>query len=228
MTPFDGVISPVSGGTLGSLVFVNLLDIGTPREKLVAEAERILSGDFLAPAMGSLFFKDVPSWFIPLPFLNDRAADLEVAWERGWLRNKESSACSGPFARKFSVLQAKEKSAELPTLLINGTSVFTGERILTTHLSVSDFKGCTPAFDHLDVSMSTAAMMSARFSYVSPAGTLVKEGKEKARMKVVDGGYYDNSGASTGLEFLTLLEKLPEKVFLFSFRSTTTTKAGQT
>jgi len=49
--------------------------------------------------------------------------------------------------------------------------------------------------------------LSARFTYVSPAGTLVKkDGKVYGR--AVDGGYFENSGATTALEILKIVSQL--------------------
>jgi hypothetical protein len=50
--------------------------------------------------------------------------------------------------------------------------------------------------------------MSARFTYVSPAGTLVKDGKTHGR--VVDGGYFENSGATATLAILQTITQLAE------------------
>src|SRR5439155_10310858 len=49
----------------------------------------------------------------------------------------------------------------------------------------------------IDVPLSTAAHMSARFTYVSPAGRFATDGTH-----VVDGGYFENSGAATALDIL--------------------------
>ena len=48
-----------------------------------------------------------------------------------------------------------------------------------------------------DIRLSTAALLAARFTYVSPAGLIAGRFHEDAY--IVDGGYYDNSGASTNL-----------------------------
>jgi hypothetical protein len=45
--------------------------------------------------------------------------------------------------------------------------------------------------------------MSARFTYVSPAGTLWRP--DGSKMRVVDGGYFENSGAVTAMDVLTAL-----------------------
>ena len=48
--------------------------------------------------------------------------------------------------------------------------------------------------------------MSARYTSVSPAGTLVRDGKTHGR--VVDGGYFENSGATATLAILQLVDEL--------------------
>ena len=58
-----------------------------------------------------------------------------------------------------------------------------------------------------DVRLSTAAMLSARFPFALPSGRLEKCGNKKASaINVVDGGYFDTSGASPIVELWTELE----------------------
>src|SRR5437763_8070781 len=47
---------------------------------------------------------------------------------------------------------------------------------------------------------STAAHLSARFTYVSPAGSLRKRSEKEIAAHVVDGAYFENSGTATALE----------------------------
>src|SRR5688572_3638279 len=51
-----------------------------------------------------------------------------------------------------------------------------------------------------NIPLSTAADMSARFTYVSPAGRFPNGSH------VVDGGYFENSGATTALEIVTRIK----------------------
>ncbi len=205
------IISPVSGGALGSLTFVNLVAHGKKDDQSYEKMSRLLlSQDFLSPTLGSLFFHDLPARFSPFPhLLPDRAKALEVAWERAW-RSKLYQEYVGENAHQtkldaqFSTLLPKELDHSIPTLLINGTSVEEGGRILTTHLDLSDdFPDCDSLFAIRpnDIKMSTAAMMSARFTYVSPAGTL------SDHAHVVDGGYYENSGSVTAIDFFELIQQ---------------------
>jgi hypothetical protein len=55
-----------------------------------------------------------------------------------------------------------------------------------------------------DVRLSTAAHNSARFTYVSPAGSLINAESatesQHNRGYIIDGGYFENYGAETALE----------------------------
>jgi hypothetical protein len=61
-----------------------------------------------------------------------------------------------------------------------------------------------------DLRLSTAALLSARFPYVSPSGRLVKCDDETgdSATYLVDGGYYDNTGASPLVELWAAVEPL--------------------
>ncbi|MGD9852436.1 MAG: hypothetical protein AB7T38_14335 [Nitrospirales bacterium] len=63
--------------------------------------------------------------------------------------------------------------------------------------------------------------MSARFTYVSPVGTIFRqdlpkdyvatENADPQVIRVVDGGYFENSGAVTTDEILLAIERLAEQ-----------------
>jgi hypothetical protein len=53
-----------------------------------------------------------------------------------------------------------------------------------------------------DVKLSDAAGMSARFPWILPAVTIKRDGKI---MRLVDGGYFDNSGIETALDLIEVL-----------------------
>jgi hypothetical protein len=61
-----------------------------------------------------------------------------------------------------------------------------------------------------DIRLSTAALLSARFPYVSPSGRLVKcnDTEQSTATYLVDGGYFDNTGASPIVELWAALEPL--------------------
>jgi hypothetical protein len=57
-----------------------------------------------------------------------------------------------------------------------------------------------------DIRLSTAALLSARFPYVSPSGRITCKGRSTPTSYVVDGGYFDTSGASTVVELWQALQ----------------------
>jgi len=98
----------------------------------------------------------------------------------------------------------------LPAVVLNSTITETGERLLlgTTQLSKNngslscgkarkDMSDLFPAGQDLQV--VTAARLSASFPYVTPAARAKLAGPQP---HVVDGGYYDNYGMSTLVEWL--------------------------
>jgi hypothetical protein len=220
------LVSGVSGGSLGALVFANLVDTtpgGSPPTACTAKgryqalASSILSRDFLAPTAASMLYGDFLARLLPFSFLSDRAEALEVAWERAWddVKAAPPAGITGPlwernpFERSFDALLPRTREGRLPLMLLNGTIVESGTRILVSHLAhPGEFRGdLEHAFDHraAPMRMSTAALMSARFTYVSPAGTYAPG------THVVDGGYFENSGVVTALQWWAQIRRLVDR-----------------
>jgi hypothetical protein len=202
-------VSGVSGGSLGASVFVTLASgqvslsdwRGNCREagRLECAGQSVLSEDFLAPPVAALLFPDLIQRFLPLGF-PDRAKALEQAWERAWSR---AGFAEDVWAdRGFRALWPQERF--VPALLLNSTHVESGKRVIASNLDVgADPKVFRDAYDLYalipqgsEVRASTAAHTSARFTYLSPAGTLA-DGSH-----LVDGGYFENFGAVTAREAL--------------------------
>jgi hypothetical protein len=202
-------ISGVSGGSLGATVFVTLLADGAPApppscasraKAFECAGQAVLAQDFLAPTAASLLFPELMQRFIPAPlFRDDRAAVLEKSWERAW--GRVGFAGDTWTRRSFTGLWQGNRE-HLPALFLNGTHVETGKRIITSNLRI-DSTAFPDAYDFFalaggDVLPSTAVHNSARFAYVSPAGTLRAGGKNRGH--IVDGGYFENFGAVTAQE----------------------------
>jgi hypothetical protein len=211
-------VSGVSGGSLGAGVFVAALndwrEAATPFD-LKKKAQEVLGADFLSPVIGTLLFPDLAQRFLPFPVpAFDRATTLEQAWERSWQRQfPQRNRMSEPFDRLW-----EERKDWTPALLLNATWVETGKRIITSNMRVGagrrredfvDVEDANAFFAPRSVSLSTAAHMSARFTYVSPAGSLEKNGRTYGR--VVDGGYFENSGATATLAILQTIDDLARK-----------------
>jgi hypothetical protein len=235
-------ISAVSGGALGATVYdallirrnetlANLEETDyTPQAgeqySLRFRARQMLSQDALAPTLAAMMQPDLFQRFIPVPILPDRARALEGGWEHAWRttiqrRNKQDD---DTFASGFLGLM-KDREAHVPSLFLNGTVVETGQRIIASNCRIDtgaygeladsiDLFGAIAA----DVRVSTAVDNSTRFTYVSPAGTLIRAKNSNggsplgcapgARCEhVVDGGYFENSGSATIADILRVIQR---------------------
>jgi hypothetical protein len=238
-------ISGVSGGSLGGAAYAALVagehaanDV--PGENpLRARAGAFLGRDFLSPVLASLLFPDLLQRFIPWPLFDDRAMALEQSWERGW----QAVEGNDQFARGFDSLYAGSEF-QVPLLFFNTTVVETGQQMIVHPLDLYDRPAskdelargdpcilgdtlkpfpCTFA-DALDsvkvvgdqLPLSTAVHLSARFTFLSPAGTIRRvdlagqQGvtAEQEWIRVVDGGYFENSGEVTAGQVLLALRRV--------------------
>ena len=204
-------ISGVSGGSLGAVVFDALLAEPNPGSfKFKDKAHAILSQDFLSPALASMLYPDLVQRFLPFPVpYFDRGRALELGWEKAWRDTMGNDRFSGSFVDLW-----KPGAREwIPALFLNGTSVEKGNRIITSNLRVTNnFLDAEDAAEKLaghsldatkaacHIPLSTAAHMSARFTFVSPAGHF-PDGS-----RIVDGGYFENSAATTAYELATRIK----------------------
>ncbi|MEO8502974.1 MAG: patatin-like phospholipase family protein [Acidobacteriota bacterium] len=215
-------ISGVSGGAVGATMFAALMAEPTSWPADLApsachahdgrvglgEAARCLAGgDFLSPPLAGMLYADLMAhmspWQIPA---FDRARSLESAWEESW--NREVQPRNGPssdrLAAPFLSLWSGPRTPAVPNLILDGTWVETGQRAITTNLRLrpSPFGGALDVLELMnsDVPLSTAAHSAARFPLVSPAGRVDHAGKTLGH--VVDGGYFENAGATAALEVL--------------------------
>jgi len=206
-------ISAVSGGSLGAAAFAALAKIHAkndhprpcePLEQggaLRQTADRIFAQDLLSPLVGGLLFSDLLQSFLPfrVPAF-DRARRLEDAFEQAW----DSAVPDGKGTLSQSVFSFWSLDGPVPAMVLNTTAVETGEQVLVPSLpwdiwherSIRDWLP-----DGTDMSVKTAAILSARFPWATPAGWLYdrhsaddKETKGKTKTHFVDGGYFDNSG----------------------------------
>ncbi|HEX3131816.1 MAG TPA: hypothetical protein VH394_31050 [Thermoanaerobaculia bacterium] len=212
-------VSGVSGGSLGGAVFASLAaekESGRvlPCGDLSTCSGKILGHDFLSPAVARMVAPDFVQRFLPVPLpLTDRAHALEDGWADAW----EDEVGTGRFERPFQDLWSDGRAVTVPSLLLNGTHVESGRRIMTTNLrwTSGDLRD---TYDLLrvvrsDLPLKTAIHNSARFAYVSPAGTMRPRGVSpwwpwgKDRGHVVDGGYFENSGTVSALELVNVLQE---------------------
>jgi hypothetical protein len=186
----------------------------------------LVSGDFLSPVMLALGTTDI----LPSVGLGDRVAVLEQAWEKRYERITGYPTLEEPLIALRQ--RASENGHWLPVLLLNGTSVTTGRRIITsdvetirripptntvpielrvrTFQDAYDFRELTgqPKIDeNRDLRISTAAATSARFPIISPHGNIRDERTGRIVDRLVDGGYFENFGALTATELVHEMKK---------------------
>src|SRR5215472_747728 len=121
----------------------------------------------------------------------------------------------------LSKLSATAGPSPYPGFTMNTTTVEGGNRFLLANYSIARDNAANPlitkpAYSFLslysptatypvnpaiDLPLATAAQMSATFPYVSSAATL-KVSPPPNAAHFVDGGYYDNDGTSSAIEFL--------------------------
>jgi hypothetical protein len=234
-------ISSVSGGSLGAAVFAGLVadnpkleqptECNLDKERfgpMERQASRVLSADFLSPALWAALYPDFLQRFIPRPFPQlDRAVYLERAFEQAW---PKTASNRNPMTDSFFDLcgpaMAKCLNGATPLLAFNVTNVETGLQIVLSPIDLTDFRADASkpspshkvfdffglvGLDPFDLPMSTAVGLSARFPYISPPGWYAWEDeatKVISRFTFVDGGYVDNSGVATALNIAQRLDAL--------------------
>lgn len=210
--------SGVSGGSLGLASYVALLRQPTSgAHALEARAQSLLSHDFLAPTLANMFFVDFTQRWLPGAWFDDRSRALTLAWENAARRQGVEA-----FAQPFSTLYRRADGSvdtDTPALFLNSTTVAEGRRFIQhpfRPIASPQRQPWTAAFDGsawLDprVPLSEVVLNSARFTYVSPAGTLETAGSTRPlpdTLQLVDGGYFENSGTTTLLEVMRQLRAI--------------------
>jgi hypothetical protein len=215
-------MSGISGSSLG-LVSYLAHETNPPKAAGLPWYRSALDHDFLTPTVTRWFFGDVPNVWLRSRSGDDRAAVLEQAWEHAWGDNS-------PLAAPFLTSQSLRHS--WPLVILNGYAVDSGCRINVSLLQSNGGRGATgcsrlttspaaPAAvldattdvtdylackrDQRDVRLSTAALLSARFPYVTPSGRLDTCDGQSTTFSV-DGGYRDTSAASTITESWDAIE----------------------
>jgi hypothetical protein len=177
-------------------------------------ARDVLTTDLLSPLLSASLFPDALQRILPLPIPKfDRARALEYALEDGW--RHASSGCKGcdpdAMSNPVALLYAQkgnEPRRPVPHLFLNTTEAGTGRSVPFATWDVGDLaiperadsgeedealpRATLVPMQNLmrrdNVALSTAAMLSARFPYLTPAAKLGRTGH------YVDGGYFENSG----------------------------------
>jgi predicted acylesterase/phospholipase RssA len=188
----------VSGGSVGAALYAASRQ-GEDWEQWArgsAAAATALKADLLSPVMTGLLGPDLLARVLPFDAF-DRARWLEDALDDAWTAAGQKSLAKLGFADVWS------PASRAPALILMGTRVDgrleqSGTRLAFSHVRFRDGPAtvCELA-PSLHPPLLTAALASARFPIVSPAATIpAPEGP----VRLVDGGYFENSGVTTILD----------------------------
>ena len=224
--------SGVSGGSLGIAAYLaqrQVWEAKPPLERCKpgrrAEMSAMLERDFLAPVAGSLLFSEMVQRFVPFDYLKaDRGTTLARAWSTAW--DDVFPETKGRFDRPFLEVFDAQGS---PAVFLNATAVDSGRRAIAMNVvaripdAVDTFRPVRGlALQTNGLTLREAVLNSARFTYVSPAGTVLGcrqpaangecgGGKAVLWDRLVDGGYFENSGLATLTDVIAALEQKDQR-----------------
>ena len=148
-----------------------------------------------------LVYPDFFRTLMPFPWKLDRGQALEAAWQGN------SDPRQPPLSGGFAWWREGANSGRLPGVIFNGTITETGQRLLLNTAGIDPEGDATKTFNQLgdtpgsyqnkDLAIATAARLSAAFSFVTPVAR-----SDGDSGHIADGGYYDNYGMSTLIQWL--------------------------
>ena len=218
-----GLISSVSGGSVGAMYYLDRRyrpNSALGPDDVVAEAEVPSLSAALWGLIGPDTFRFV-TYSLPLRYSKiDRGWALEQVWRGAAASlNPQEPAID----EKFSDWRNALRQGKLPAVVFNATNVYTGYPVLigtaeipkhvantTTSapenvIQIGDGEG---QYGNADIAAATAARLSASFPYVTPVSTgFCTDGRQcpeapSAKTYLCDGGYYDNFGVWSAVNWL--------------------------
>jgi hypothetical protein len=165
----------------------------------------VYRNDYFTATMVGLLGRDMLASSLGIAPWPDRARLMEQEWERHAdashinMRVRMGELCKG-------------NTYEVPLLFANTFDVDSGKKGIVAPILLDslDFPATVMVEQEIkdpgDLRLSTAAFLSARFPYISPTAKLNGE------HHFTDGGTWDNSGAETSLQVLTVFERVRQKL----------------
>lgn len=201
------LFSTVSGGSVGVLNFVDAFDAtGAPVDD--AALQRVVenaSSASLSHTVWGIIYPDLWRFFLSDPVIWDPTQDRGWALEQAWggrLHNRDATLLN--WGRDV-------EEGRRPLVIFNSSIVETGERmLLTSAQNDSQQSSSWPTryfldeYAGYDMPVTTAARLSATFPYVSPIARPAFKGAliGPNGYRLADGGYFDNHGTVTAIEWL--------------------------
>jgi hypothetical protein len=208
------LVSAVSGGSEGAMYFVGsynregalpLATLGDIRQNAYHSSLSSVGWGLLYPDL----LRIVPVLGSAATQLFGNNVDRGWALEKDWLRKWNGHAWkTQPTIGEWSDDVARGLR---PVVIFNGTTAESGQRFLMSSAALPPDprfqRGYLPsiafwdAYQGMDLPVATAARLSASFAWISPMPRS-STGGPQFRVHVGDGGYYDNSGVVSAMEWL--------------------------
>jgi hypothetical protein len=224
------VLSTISGGSVGGAFYIDglrrdarYMGTGTLTPSTLSTIREKSAVSSLSAVAYGLAFRDLTRLLTGGVYTphRDRGDLLERDWERIAAGDVGGTVARGPVDEDHPLLLSDMSDAirlgRIPAPLFGATVMETGRRVMITPVDFGDpapWRGRTLreflAAPATDVTLWTAARLSATFAFVSPASRAeLKEGKDYkpmdtggGRLHLIDGGYYDNFGVTSAVDWL--------------------------
>jgi len=213
------LLSTISGGSVGAAYFLDSTLRGEPPAAAKVKSTR---SSLAATAYGFAFL-DLPR--LVTGGLVSSTRDRGILLENEWLAIANGTVSGGRVDKHSGVLTDRSlaslrdpiRQGIIPAPIFGATLMESGRRVMITPI---DFPGQADRRrgetlseflldgDEADVSVWTAARLSATFAFVSPAARadipppLGKTAPVHQAHHFIDGGYYDNFGVTSALDWL--------------------------
>lgn len=215
------LLSSVSGGSVGAMYYAAAFNQSGPpssaaRQKISAAA----SSPSLAAASWGLIYPDLWRLFFAVPLwnkLHDRGWALEQTWAHRLTDLQTTVDASSAPTITLASWKTDVAAGWRPPVIFNATIVETGEAFWFTPLDLpktmpneaSDWqiRSFTNLYPGYDVRVTTAARLSATFPYVTPIARPMDKADITKPYHLADGGYYDNHGVVSAIEWLRQVAK---------------------
>ncbi|MDY7091653.1 MAG: hypothetical protein SX243_01640 [Acidobacteriota bacterium] len=231
------LVSSVSGGSAGLFHYLHGFDpeqAAPDRETLASIREAAKASSLEATAWGLIYPDFLRAFF---PFFVKKHKDRAWAMERAWLRNAKQQKLlpedlgeNGPW---LSDWMKGTREGWLPSVVFNSTIVEDGRQLQLATFDVAKLRADNGPKDQdlfepprgtaprsltdvsgnlLDLPTVTAARLSSTFPFVTPVARPQwdDKGNEKlrlARFHAADGGYFDNQGVVSAIEWILAMNE---------------------
>jgi hypothetical protein len=198
------LVSAVSGGSVGTMYFLDRFTrAGLPPDAELPAIERAAGASSL----------DEVAWGVAYPDLWRGLLGVVVrprTFDRGWALEQALSRRLAHPGMMLSQWRTAMAQGWMPATVLNATAVEDGRQFLLTGLDLPTrdpswrFFSTYPGWD---VAVVTAARLSATFPWVTPVSRALRLHGRPARtgLHLADGGYYDNFGVVTVVNWLRSL-----------------------